>query len=835
MRSLYKDNLPKQDQLQKTSAYAGRLSEKPENWPQELTSDLYKQLPYLSDYDVNVNLDRVDPERGYAFGYADIHNKTERPDAEHDEAGLPHIRVPLVVQERSVRPFSTFLDGERVLPLNEERVREQLFNPSTFDLSVSPPQDPSLVEPLMPPHRSGIGMGGDYKTASVQKESMPFAYAAKTAIKNLGSKDPSRVARAKAIGFKMVNKGPQGLAAAKMVLSSASPEEQLFATLQKTTKEKVSFKHISKEQWNAIYDSLDIQKMVQEYGGRDHPAVQNRVYEMATKIYGYHPKPEPPPPGKIEEYKRKLVEKQQKTQQKQFDKGQKMMSEGTKMLGGGQQKKASVSLLRAIAPTIREKDAEAFVQKVASDATLRAGLQRAGVTDLLVEVFDKTKRASVEERLLAIAESIDPTVITFQKLPGGNFLVKSANVNAFAPGQEAQGQVVPQEEAAEAIGPDQAQAMQPGQTLSAVADPIPEEVLSPEEPNADAIQEFGEYLVQDKMGNQILGWVFPTTLAWDGSFSETPVALFTNGSAFSVQDAVVGELVGKSMTLPVSAPRGEGVFYEVTRDGARATAPVTVRGGMTGPDGGEMYTCVDFMGNQVTVHLSPELVQPQQIADGEFAVPASWKFMALNGQTQLLGSAEEMNKTSAARAAAHSVDLFWNGSFNLEGGCGLAKIAAKYRYDLDPVSAEFMLGLLGVDGSSIKEKLSVARRNGVVKLSNLKDITTLAELYEEKKKTASAFASLIPNLRRDLIKEAATLQDESTVDKVLALNFVNPENLSTFIDFIPSLEQTSEQLAEMLLSGYVGERAVPEEAVERTMKNMEEVIQSLRAVQHAEA
>jgi hypothetical protein len=839
MRSLYKDNLPEQDRVfTKTSAYAGRLSEKPEMWPQELTSDLYKQLPYLSDYDVNVNLDRVDPERGYAFGYADIHNKTERPEAEHDEAGLPHLRIPIVVQERSVRPFSTFLDGERVLPLNEERVREQLFNPSTFDLSVSPPQDPSLVEPLMPPHRSGIGMGGDYKTASVRKESMPIGFTTRTLLKNKRSMDPSRVARVKTIAMRMAGKGPVEQGAAKIVMSSATPEEQLYETLQKPAKEKVSFKHISKEQWEAIYNSLDIQKMVQEYGGRDHPAVQNRVYEMATKIYGYHPKPEPPPPGKIEEYKKKLIEKQQKTQQKQFEKGQKMMQEGSKMVGSGQQKKASAergSLLLAIAPTIREKDAERFVEKVASNATLRAGLQRAGMTELLVEVFDKTKRASVEDRLWAIANNIDPTVITLQKLPGGDFLVKSANVNAFAPGQEAMGQVVPQEEAAQAIGPDQAQAMQPGQTLSAVADPIPEDVLTPEEPNADAIQEFGEYLVQDKMGNQMLGWVFPETLAWDGQFSPTPVALFTNGSSFALQDEVVGELAGKSQTLPVSPPRGEGVFYTVDRDGAIATAPITIKGGMTGPDGGEMYTCVDFMGNQFTVHLSPELAQPQAISESEFALPANWKFMALNQQTQLQGSAEEMNKASAARQAMDTVELYWNGSFNLEGGCGLPKLASKFRYDLDPVSAEFMLGLLGVDGATIKEKLSTARRKGVVKIANLKSITTLAELYEAKKKTASVFASKIPDLRRDLLKEAAALEDESTVDKVLALNFINPENLSTFIDYIPELEQTSEHLAEMLLSGYVGEDAVPEEAVERTMRNMEEVIQALRAVQHAEA
>ena len=880
MRPLYKDTLPSHDHgFKKAAGFASRLSEQPEMWPQELTSDLFKQLPYLSDYDVNVNLDRVDDGRGFAFGYADVHNRTERPEQEHDEAGLPHLRIPIVVQERQVKPFSVFLDGEQVLPLNEERVREQLFNPATFDLSTSPPVDPSLVEPLMPPHRSGIGMGGDYKLASADEKLLAML-GGKTKKADIGeaaqSTPPAVDSRSswlrefdhtpfydRALSLErkqlqldlLANRQEQereverketqepDLSKARETLRLQRRQLELERQLHcLSPKEKVSFikkafKHISKEQWEAIYGSLDVQKMVQEYGSRSHPAVQNRVYEMATKLYGYHPKPEPPAPGKLEEYKKKLMEKQQKEQQKQFDKGQKMMQEGTKMLSSGQQKKASVergSLLLAIAPTVRTADREAFFKKIASDPTLRAGLRRSGIGPVLQE-FANTKLASANDRLRAVADRIEPTCITFQKLPGGDFFVKSANTQAFAQGPEAQGEVVPGEQMGEAIGPDQAQAMQPGQSVSAVSDPIPEDVLTPQEPNADAIQEFGEYLVQDKMGNQMLGWVFPETLSWDGQFSPTPVALFTNGAAFALQDEIVGELAGKSQTLPVSPPRGEGVFYTVDRDGAVVTAPVTIKGGMTGPDGGEMYTCVDFMGNQFTVHLSPELAQPQAVSEGEYALPATWKFMALNQQTQLQGSTEEMNKTSAARRDLHSVELFWNGAFNLEGGCGLQKLARSYRYDLDALSAEFMLGVLGVPGPVIKEKLAHARKKGVVKLANLKTITTLGERYAKHEKTASALASQVPNLRRDLLKEAAALENESTVDKVLALNFINPENLATFVDYVPQLEETSEHLAEMLLSSYLGMEQIPEGAVENTMRHMEEVVQSLKAVQHAEA
>jgi hypothetical protein len=880
MKPLYKDQLPALDrEFKKEAAFAGRLSEKPENWPQELSSDLFKQLPFLSDYDVNVNMDKVDAERGFAFGYADVHNKTERPEQEHEEAGLPHIRVPLVVNERMVKPFSVFMDGEKVMPLNEERVREHLFNPSTFDLSTTAPQDPSLVEPLMPPTRSGIGMGGDYKLASA--------------------------------------------------------DEQLLAALQ-GTKEKVSFKHISQEQWQAMYNSLEIQKMVQEYGSAAHPAVQNKVYEMATKMYGYHPKPEPPAPQKLQEHHAKLQEKQQKSSQKQQDKAKKMLADGQKLMSNsskpaktaaamgqiqsirkagpfvtgrrgafdyamdrgrakdyghraaqeiGKLRKAEKvvpktvaehlgkavdvgfgrglskgevlsgqdarkysrealakvpplkkvgSLMMAIAPTLRESDVEAFVAKVASDETIQAGFIRSGIASTLVEAIDKTKRASAEDRLSALAESILPTVVTIQKLPGGDFFVKSANTDAFAPDQAAQGQQMPQQEMAGGIGADQAQAMQPGQTATAVADPV-EDTEAPEESAADVVSKFGEYLVQDLMGNQIMGWAFPTTLAWDGNFTESPVALFTNGSAFAIQDSIAGELIGMSSQLPQSPPRGEGCFYEVSRAGVRATAPVTVKSGMTGPDGGEMYACVDMMGNQFSVHMSPELAEPQRISDTEYALPATWTFMALNNQTQLVPDPVQMGKAAAVKLASQKVTLFWNGTFNLDGGCGINKLASSFRHDLDPVSAEFMLGLLGVNGANIKEKLASARKHGSVDLYNLKTITTLGEQYKGVEKTAQALMLRLPNLRRDLIKEAAALEDESTVDKVLALNFINPENLATFVGYLPELEQTSEKLAEMLLSGFLGMSEIPEGAVERSMRNMEEVILALKAVQSTEA
>lgn len=887
--NLFLDKLPELDNdFRKEAGFASRLSENVENWPQELTSELYKQLPFLSDYEVSVNLDKAEPQRGFAFGYADISNKTERPEVEHTDAGLPHIRIPLVVQERAVKPFSIFLDGEKVLPLSEERVREVLFNPGTFDLSTQQPKDPSLVEQLQPPTRSGMGTGGEYKQASANfgartKAQIQEFYVnrAKTAgLKDRAAKVVGDVAE-KAIGQvgkKYLPHAAAGLAASAGVVGGASyvggkkgakagvraevDKARVQSGLSKTAamqtiskfigtgglqdivdewmsqcvpamspKEKVAFNHMSKPQWDAIYQSDGIQKIVAKQGTMAHPEVINKVYEMASKVFGFHPKVYSKPPGAGG-------------------------AAGAKPASGGTAKPAAKtpappaktktssarpSLLMAIAPTIREKDRDAFIEKVASDPTLRAGFSRSGISKVLVEAFDNTKYASGGEVMQSLADRIQPTCVTVQKLPGGDFLFKMAANTAFNP-KSAKGQVVPGPQAAQEMGEGSAQAMQPGQTATAVADPVepPNPLAEQEEQepityetNERIVDEFGEWLVQDAMGNRLLGWVFPQTLAWDGSFTPQPLALFTNGSAYAFQDTIAGELVGKSCTFPVDAPRGDGVFYSVENGRAICTSPLTIGSAAMGPDGASSFMGQDLMGAPVQVHLTEGISQPTRVSDTEYALPMSWKFMRLNNQTQLATDPVQMNKAASIREMNSGVTIFYNGAYNLEGGCGLAKLAHEFRYDLDPMTAEFMLGVLGVNGITAKQKVAEARRKGTVKLAGLKSITLLSERYEEATKVASEMIAKLPDMRCDLLKEAASMQDEGTVDSMLALNFINPENMAVFVSYMPELEESSEKLAEMLLSCYVGMNQLPEGAIERGMKSLEEVISGLKSLQHS--
>jgi hypothetical protein len=106
----------------------------------------------------------------------------------------------------------------------------------------------------------------------------------------------------------------------------------------------------------------------------------------------------------------------------------------------------------------------------------------------------------------------------------------------------------------------------------------------------------------------------------------------------------------------------------------------------------------------------------------------------------------------------------------------------------------------------------------------------------ERVKTAAAMAAVkLANVKlppkQCLLKEAAALSDVASVDSVLALNFINPENLETFIEYIPELEETSTKLANIVLASQMGLQTVPQQAAVRAMFAIENVVSALKDLQ----
>ena len=130
-----------------------RLGESSTAWPAEALAELYKQAPFVSEFDPNVVIQKADAERGYAFG----HVLLSIPGTVTREA-----KVPLIIREGKLCAFDLLvLSTSQVTPLTQDRLRQAIFRPEMFDAAVAPPGTDALSEQLFPTGdtRQGEGRG----------------------------------------------------------------------------------------------------------------------------------------------------------------------------------------------------------------------------------------------------------------------------------------------------------------------------------------------------------------------------------------------------------------------------------------------------------------------------------------------------------------------------------------------------------------------------------------------------------------------------------------------------------------------------------------------------
>lgn len=679
-----------------------KLSDNPDNWQREIASEIFKQVPYLADYSVNVMLDRVDQQRGYAFGSAEVANKTDSPIPDQPQAA---VHIPIIVKDRLMQPLDVMLDGKEALPLNEHRLREKLFRTAAMETSTRKPTDQGMVDQLYPPMRTNYGYG------------------------------------------------------------------------------------------NAVSTGVGV---------------------------------------------------------------------------GGMGKQASVSLCHAISSTISDPQFDALMKKIAEDETSLLVRRNPFVQTALADLTKETY-ASAEKTASALVRSIKPTVVQITKLASGNFKVKWANAGAFAP-QEAQANPG---QAGAMAGQDLSQ-MQPGQTLTVTTQRAQKQGL--DEADATVIKEFGDYAVKNAdTGETLVGTVLPVV---DFQMQPLELFVFTDGGAhYATQDEITGirqegpggmglqqpepgpeEMGGAppagdpSMQaaptpdagMPKMAagaqPDGDGVFVYMPQGGGKpfCTVPITISAATQGPDGSSQLMASDVFGGQLTLVMTPGLSSFEPLdEDGTIAIPDDMQWVPLSGEAVHLAKSDTPDAPQDLKDLGGEVAVKSTGAgeTSLEG-MPLAKVARDQRWFLKEAEATFMLCAMGLSQVEAREVIKEAetRPTHQVKLAGLRPITPLSDVHATMEKRAMALLQQFDYgfWKRDLVKEAAALEDSETADKVLAMNFINPENLSIFASYLPDLDNTSTKLAEMLLASRLGMSQVPTGAAERAMKNMEEVIEGLRSLQQKE-
>lgn len=637
-------------------AMAIKLSDNADNWQQEISGEIYKHLPYLSDYAVNVLLERVNPERGYAFGSAQITNKTDNP----NPAG-PTVTIPLLVKDRNLQPLDVMMMEGKAYPLSEERMEEALFSGQTFETSQRKPVDQGMTDQLYPPTRTNYGSGSGVTTGAAS-------------------------------------------------------------------------------------------------GGA-----------------GF---------GKF------------------------------------------ASLCEAIASTVSEEAVDNMVDTIMGDEQLKIAAVHNEVYSELVMAIADAPRQPLQKTASALVEGIRPTCVQFTKQQDGNFIVKWANADAFAPQTAEAGPAQAQGMA----GTDAIQGMQPDESVTMGTDQADND---PKSVTPAPVEHFGQYRVMDMDSNQEkTGWVLPV-MDFDGD--ELPMFLFTDGESYSLQDEVVGVLIGvDAQGIPMGEPQGDGVFLLPREDGSFiATLPVTIQNQTQDPEGNASYLAETAFGKQIELALVPSLQTVENMGDGKYGIPAEMQFSPLGEAIHLAKTTVDQQQVKEAHVVHKTAVLRSTGEreFHLDG-IPFDKLATDQRHWLNPNDAEFLMVSAGMNQFQAREKLAQAESSGHASLRGLRTIIPLSEVHDQAIKEASALLQNFPyDLRRNLVKEAAALEDSETADKILAMNFLNPENVAIFAGYLPELDSAAQKLAEMLMAARMGMSQVDEGALERSMKNLEEVIKGLRALQ----
>ena len=343
------------------------------------------------------------------------------------------------------------------------------------------------------------------------------------------------------------------------------------------------------------------------------------------------------------------------------------------------------------------------------------------------------------------------------------------------------------------------------------------------------VDRLGTWVVQDVVGKQLAGMVLPIMqpLTEEGNIT----FLFVGGDQFCVQSQIAGKYAGENIALPEDPFAGFGVLYRDTGEHAFCLPPMKILGQSSSTEEEVVYL-VYLPQDDIKLYISfyLELEQPEFI-DNVLCLPISFKWMQLeeDQQIQLISNPDDI------LIQEKQAELISDGScFSLRGPA-TESLELKDRSFLNKTSAEFLLGALGVATPQIPGILKKAQETGHVSIfGDTKISTHKAKVAESKQKLSSLIGQAQIPQPKFLLKEAAVLPDTLTVDKVLSLGFLTPENIATFVELIPEFEKTVSALSELLVSIRLGISDVPEVAVERAIRALDATVSGLNRLRNKE-
>tara|TARA_B100001250_G_scaffold406930_1_gene426802 strand:+ start:916 stop:2889 length:1974 start_codon:yes stop_codon:yes gene_type:complete len=481
-------------------------------------------------------------------------------------------------------------------------------------------------------------------------------------------------------------------------------------------------------------------------------------------------------------------------------------------LGGGRYEMGKVgSVIEKLSGVITSDSVDAFLSKVASDQRLidAASLNEHFSNSLinLSNAIDGSKKEA------SVAGEFDVAVVTKSE---GGFSLKVASFNG-TPGRSFE---LDNSHAAALPLEVRQDVFDLGSSLM-VSDKNSQ--LMPVAAAADltTAEDTGVYSVISKTGSAQRAVVLSDVRSLAGRKMDMCVVVGPSGAAF--QEKVAGIRCGEINldSLEGSSPSGEGLF--LFKSAGYASEPVNIRAAVS--DNGETsYLYEHPLTGRGSVKLA-NVAKPVRWEDNNFLIPADSVFVPLSFGHGYESDTVHMNKVAARHDLIRKVTLRSDGSRYSFDGAPVGHMNEKEN--LSKTAALMTLGLLGDTFPGATEKLAEADKGAAVSFVSLRNIEPAPSGHAPSSEEVKV-ASLV---KVDLVKEASVLTGADTVDSVLSLNFVTPENVQGYIDMIPDLEQASFKLSELLVGIRLGLSDVPESAVSSSLSGVERAIQGLKKLQ----
>lgn len=482
-------------------------------------------------------------------------------------------------------------------------------------------------------------------------------------------------------------------------------------------------------------------------------------------------------------------------------------------------------LLEAIGNTINKSDIEKISRDLSLDMDVALALKNNEATRPFMQYLGSLSPLESKDIAKVASESIRPNVIVMTRRADGYHL-KMASSDRFAP-EEIVGDRLTMSKIA---GSDMVDETDSSGVSAISTDPVVRDLA--EDERAEIIDRFGEYRVKTLDGKEIMGWVFPTVLDFGGT--QLPMSIFSNGSAAAIQDSIAGSFVGVGANVIRGKMRGNGFFYRITRDGtALAFVPGSVSNQFS-DETGEGVIFESVLGDKCRVRLVPGIKSVSKIGSDEYAIPGDVQWLPFDDSAliKLMDSPAEFAKVAKEKTASKLVEIISDGETWSFKGFGLHKVAEELKTGLCGADALFLGCAIGMDELTASRALAISGQRGSIKIAGCREVKTVSEAMEESRERSKEMWNQIPT-RHLLFKEAASLEDATTVDKVLSIGFLNPENISTFVRYIPEMDLTVCKLAEMLVAVRLGLKNVPEIAVKNAMERLDEVVASLKNLMYS--